>query len=158
MISGRGGYWRFWAIVPLVAAGTLLPGCSMAIDELPRQPISGRVLFDGKPLPHGMIMFYPEEMSTRAHERVEAGSAITRGWFSVPREKGPVPGKYKISVTSEKELKRQARIEREASPAPPPPPVSHQEIIPERFNAKTELEIEIKEGGIVELKIELPRT
>ena len=154
MMRGRGGYWRFWAIVPMVAAASFLPGCSAAIDDLPRQPIAGRVIFDGRPLPHGTIMFYPEEVSTREHERVEAGSDITSGWFSVPREKGPVLGKYKISVTSQKEVKRSAKIEREASPAPPPPVA--EERIPARFNIRSELEIEIKDGGIKELKIELP--
>ena len=121
MMRGRGGYWRFWAIVPMVAAASFLPGCSAAIDDLPRQPIAGRVIFDGRPLPHGTIMFYPEEVSTREHERVEAGSDITSGWFSVPREKGPVLGKYKISVTSQKEVKsrREDRAGGESRPAAP---------------------------------------
>jgi hypothetical protein len=153
MIDNRGGYSRFWSILALVAAGIALPACSGAGDGLPRQPLAGRVLLDGKPLSHGMIMFYPEEVSTKEHERVPSGNSIVNGWFSIPRDKGPVPGKYKIAVSSEKIVKHPARTDREDTPAEPHPPA--EEIIPARFNSDTELEVEIKEGGIKELRIDL---
>jgi hypothetical protein len=154
MIVDGGGYWRFWAILPICAAGILLPGCSGATDDLPRQPVAGRVFVGGRPIAHGTIMFYPEEVSTKQHERVASGDSIVDGWFSIARNKGLVPGKYSISISSEKQEKRQERIEREASPGKPHPHA--EETIPLRFNGKTELEVEIKEGGIKELKIELP--
>jgi hypothetical protein len=154
MIVERGGYCRFSAILPICAAGVLFPGCSGAFDDLPRQPVAGRVFFEGRPLAHGTIMFYPEEISTKAHETVAAGNSIVDGWFSIARNRGLVAGKYNVSISSEKHEKRQARIEREASPGKPPPHA--EERIPLRFNNKTELEVEITEGGIKELKIELP--
>jgi hypothetical protein len=149
-------YRRFLAALPLVAAGIGLPGCSGSTDDLPRQPIAGRVLWSGQPLPHGMIMFYPEELSTKEHERVASGNRIVNGWFSITRDRGPVPGRYTVSVSSEKEEVHRSRIEREASPGNAPIP--EKEKIPARFNSDTVLEIEIKEGGIKELKIDLPAT
>jgi hypothetical protein len=154
-VGGR-GYTRFLAVLPLVAVGIGLPGCSSSADDLPRLPIAGRVLFAGLPLQHGMIMFYPEQISTKEHERVAAGSSIVNGWFSIPRDRGPVPGKYTVSVTSDKEEVHRSRIEREASPGNAPPPVA--EKIPAKFNSGTVLKIEIKEGGIKELKFDLPAT
>jgi hypothetical protein len=153
MFDDRGGYSRLWKILALFAAGIALAGCSGASDNLPRQPLAGRVLLDGKPLSHGTIMFYPEEVSTRQHETVPSGNAIVNGWFFIPRDKGPVPGKYKIAVSSEKRAKHPTRTDREDSPGNMEPPA--EEAIPARFNANTELEVEIKEGGIKELRIEL---
>ena len=153
MIDNRGGYSRFWSNLALVAAGIALPACSGTSDGLPRQPLAGRVLLDGKPLAHGTILFFPEEVSTKQHETVPSGNTIVNGWFSIPRDKGPVPGKYKIAVSSEKHVKHPNRTDREDIPAEPQPPA--QEIIPARFNANTELEVEIKEGGIKELRIDL---
>jgi hypothetical protein len=155
MIDDRAGHLRFALILflPLVAAGIALPGCSGSSDELPRQPIAGRVLLDGKPLSHGTIMLYPVEMSTKEHERVASGNTIVNGWFWIPRDKGPVPGNYKIAVSSEKVLQHPDRKDRDDSPAEVHAPAV--ETIPARFNAKTELEVEIKEGGIKELRIDL---
>jgi hypothetical protein len=156
MKVGRRGYMRFLAVLPLAAAGIGLSGCSGSTDDLPRQPVAGRVLFNGQPLPHGMILFYPEETSTKEHERVPSGNTIVKGWFSISRDRGPVPGKYKVSVSSDKPDAHRTRIEREASPGNAPLP--EKEKIPARFNAETVLEIEIKEGGIKELKLDLPAT
>lgn len=88
MIDNRGGYSRFWSILALATAGIALPACSGTSDDtLPRQPLAGRVLLDGKPLSHGTIMFFPEEVSTKQHETVPSGNTIVNGWFSIPRKR-----------------------------------------------------------------------
>jgi hypothetical protein len=156
MIGKRAGHLRFWRILPLVALGTAVPACSGSSDDLPRQPVAGRVFLDGKPLSHGTIMFYPEELSTKEHERVSSGDSIVNGWFSIPREKGLVPGLYKIAVTSEKLAKHPSRTDREDSPGEVHAPA--EEAIPKRFNASSVLDIEIKQGGIKELRIDLQST
>ena len=85
MIDNRGEYSRFWSrFAAALRPGLSLPGCSGASDDLPRQPLAGRVLLDGKPLAHGTIMFYPEEVSTKQHETVPTGNTIVNGWFSDP--------------------------------------------------------------------------
>jgi hypothetical protein len=156
MIGERAGYLRFWRILPLVALGIALPACAGSGDDLPRQPVAGRVFLDGKPLSHGTIMFFPTEMSTKDHERVASGDSIVNGWFSIPREKGPVPGLYKIAVSSEKVVKHASRTDHEESPGEVHPPA--EETIPKRFNASSVLDVEIKEGGIKELRIDLQST
>jgi hypothetical protein len=153
MIGKRAGHLRFWRILPLAALGIALPACSGSSDDLPRQPVAGRVFLDGKPLSHGTIMFFPAELSTKEHERVATGDSIKNGWFSIPREKGPVPGLYKIAVSSEKVVKHASRTDREESPGEVHPPA--EETIPNRFNGSSELDIEIKDGGIKELRIDL---
>ena len=50
-------------------------------------------------------------------------------------------------------MKHPARSDREDTPAEPRSPA--EETIPRGFNADTELEVEIKEGGIKELRIDL---
>jgi hypothetical protein len=151
MIVGR-GYWRFLALLPLVTAGLSSPGCSGNIDDLPRQPVAGTVLIDGKMLSFGTIMFYPEAPPTRDGP-VSSGAVIENGWFSIPRNHGLVPGMYTIAISSEKERKRRDRFDRALNTGVTVGRA--EEKIPARFNAKTELEVEVKEGGIKDLKIEL---
>ena len=156
MIVGRTGYRQFWALLPLVAAGLLSPGCSSSRDDLPRQPVAGTVIFNGKALPYGTIMFYPEERATKDGP-VPSGASIKNGWFSIPRGDGLVPGMYTIAISSEKKhLKPMPRTDREISPTAAKEPAEEQ--IPAKFNSKSELEIEIKEGGIKDLRIELEST
>src|SRR6516165_2617663 len=70
-------------------------GCGAAGDGLPRQPIWGTVTLDGQPLAKGFITFTPA-----AGQATQSGGVITGGKFSVPREQGPVPGKYSVSISS----------------------------------------------------------
>ena len=56
----RGWNWRSWACLGLLASGLGLTGCWGTIDDLPREPVAGTVLVDGKPLAEGTIVFYPE--------------------------------------------------------------------------------------------------
>ncbi len=152
MIVGRRGYWYIWAVLPLAAAGLALPGCSASRDDLPREPIAGTVLVDGKALSYGTIMFYPEARATRDGP-VSSGAVIVKGSFSIPRDKGLIPGMYTISISAEKQRKRKDRTEREPSGATA---INRaEEHIPAKFNSKSELEVEVKEGGIKDLRIEI---
>jgi hypothetical protein len=156
MILGRSVCWWFSCILPLVAAGIASPGCSVSGEDSSRQPLAGRVLFEGKPLAHGTIMFFPEDPPTKEHESVMSGSVIRNGRFSIPSAKGLLPGKYKISVSSQKKAEQEKESGGKSSPGRAEPAAI--EEIPERFNAKTELEIEIKEERIKELRIDLETT
>jgi hypothetical protein len=141
----------------LLAAWALaLPGCSyLTADDLPRQPVAGTVLVDGRPLPSGTIMFLPQDVQTESHI-IAVGDSITNGRFVIPRSNGLVPGKYKISVSSEKVEQHEKRSKDHGVHLDIVRP--HQEKIPARFNTKSELEIEVKEGGIKHLKLELSST
>ncbi len=150
MSLGR-GHRRFWVTGWFIAAGLAAPGCSSSHDELPRQPVAGIVLLDGHRLAHGTILFFPEQLHHRNAASTSAGDVIVDGRFSIPRDKGPTAGAYKISISGAKG--RPPRTDRVPSPGQAEP--SAAEIIPVRFNSETELLVEIPEGGIKELKIEL---
>src|SRR5690349_8575855 len=71
-----------------------LAGCGGAGDDLPREPISGTVSFDGQPLKSGSIQFQP----VQTKEGISTGGMIDDGRFTVPRNEGPVPGNYKVMI------------------------------------------------------------
>jgi hypothetical protein len=149
--SGRlliGGYLR------LFAAGLAVSGCSAPDDDVPRQPVAGTVLVDGLRLTYGLIIFYPQRAPTRADGAIPSEATIENGSFSLPRRFGLAPGKYKIWIQSER--RRQERIEREASPETRIGVAKGK--IPAKFNSESVLEVEVKEGGIKDLKIEIGST
>jgi len=141
---------RLWTVLWFVATTFAFAGCSNNGDDLPRQPVAGTVLVDGRRLSYGTIMFVPEARPAKGSS-VAAGDIVVNGRFSIPRDKGPVPGMYKIAIATEK--KRPARTDQEPTPGKAEAAAENQ--IPARFNTQTVLEIEIKEGGIKELKIEI---
>ena len=132
----------------LILIGLSAGGClgNAAIDNLPRQPVAGLVLLDGRPLPRGSILFFAGHHPVFG-TAVAAGTLIQNGRFSIPGDKGLVPGRYRIAIS-------------EIGPhhdhlAPLNPEFVADEAIPNRFNIQTELEVEVKEGGIKQLKIEV---
>ena len=134
-----------WSSVCLVSALLLLQlGCG---DGSGRVPISGTVTLDGQPLAKGLIQLEPE-----ADE--EAGSAIgaviQRGMFTVPQHEGPFPGHYLVRIYANSGV--------QASPAPgqsersPRPMI---DLIPDRYNGQSILNIEIETEQSNHFKFEL---
>lgn len=80
---------------PHLAAAFLLGliGCEGARDDLPREPVSGKVTIAGEPLAKGSIQFRP------AGGGAEAGGIVEAGAFEIPKADGPTPGKYQVTVT-----------------------------------------------------------
>jgi hypothetical protein len=84
---------RSW-LFDCVAVGLLILsvpalGCSDG-----RQPLSGTVTLDGKPLAWGSIAFH-----ARADAIIRSsGSSIAAGEFSIPRDQGLTPGVYDVSI------------------------------------------------------------
>ena len=72
-------------------------GCSPSKDDLPREPVAGKVTMDGQPLLEGVIQFYPKENATASS--VGANAEIKDGAFSIAREDGLVPGSYKVAIS-----------------------------------------------------------
>ena len=96
------------ALISLIAVGCNDGGA----DDLPREPISGTVSYDGKPLANGTIQFQPAS----AAEGMAAGGMVVDGRFDVPREEGPVPGNYKVQIDSIDETVTVTVPEQPASP------------------------------------------
>jgi hypothetical protein len=135
---------RECGILCMLAALVFAPiGCSPpALDSLPREPISGTVNFDGQPLPKGTIQFRPASQA----EATGSVGMINEGRFEIPRNEGPVPGKYKVQID--------AREDSASTLAPGELPGSFNipkkkvaGLIPSRYNVRTELTQEVKSGG-----------
>jgi hypothetical protein len=115
----------------------VLPGCGGPTDDLPREPISGTVKFDGQPLETGVITF----MSKSAKVITPASAMIRDGSFSIPRESGPVPGTYTVVIT--------ANAGAITTPGAAPGQLGKfpKEIIPHQYNTNSTLIQEVKAGA-----------
>jgi hypothetical protein len=110
-----------------LVGGAVLAGCG---PSGPRTyPISGAVLFDGKPLPEGHIIFHAAAGDVGA----DAGR-IKDGKYSF-RAKA---GKKKVAILASKEVP-------EKRPALMGPYMEN--YIPARYNHRTTLTVEVRESG-----------
>jgi hypothetical protein len=122
-----------------LAFGIAVAGCGGDVtDTLPRQEISGGVTLGGKPLARGVIQFQP------ASQGVAAGGEIKDGKFAIARAGGPVPGDYKVIISSA------GAAEKTTEPLGPPgastpPPV---EPIPARYNTASKLTARVEAGKV----------
>jgi hypothetical protein len=121
------------AVVLLVVSG-----CGTK-DELNRQAFSGTVTIDGKPLQEGTIRYTPDGSGAGT----DVSTEISSGKYSFSKYDGPVPGAYKVAINS---------IENTAFEAPQGktpgefviPPRKQQ--VPGKYNLKTTLTAQVKEG------------
>ena len=65
----RRRHLRVCSALIYAAVGLAIQGCS-ADDDLPRQSISGLIRLDGRPLPMGMVHYYPRN----------TGEAVRQSW------------------------------------------------------------------------------
>jgi len=124
------------ALLPLL----LVLGCGGAKNPLHRQPVSGKVLFDGKPVVLGTIQF---SSISGPSEQIFSGGLIKEGTYQLPRAGGLPPGEYRVSISSSPPPTPTPTDPAEAMKAAEKP-VTYKELIPEKYNLKSELKIEIK--------------
>lgn len=118
-----------------------LVGCG-ASDGLPREPVSGSVIFESKPLASGLIAFYP----VGPDAVTQGGSLIHDGVYSIPRDQGLVPGAYKVVISS-MGASQAKHVDKVESEAPGKPPVLAREAIPARYNSRSILTADVTAGG-----------
>ncbi len=129
-----------------------LSGCNGSGDGLPRQAVSGTVTFGGQPLATGAIQFVPAG-GMGAGGGIVGGAMILNGKYSIPRDGGLIPGKYKVSINSGNATGERPKAEL----GPGRVPNVAKELIPVKYNSGTTLEIEIKEGGSSALNFTLEK-
>lgn len=119
---------------------TSLVGCNSA-DGLPRESVSGTVSVEGKPLAKGLITFLPSDPDVPT----QGGGNITDGKYSIPKDQGLVPGKYKV-VISAPDDKPETVVDK-TNDMPGMPPTLPKEVIPSRYNKESLLVAEVTAGG-----------
>ena len=125
----------------------LATGCPSKVDEEGRKNISGTVTLDGTPLERGSIQFSPQVTQTLPGAVGTGGTAeILAGNFALRKDLGLFAGTYKVRITSV--------VVTDPKTGLPPDPVlysgapesfKHEQIIPNKYNTKTTLEITVGE-------------
>jgi hypothetical protein len=123
-----------------VVASALLAGCGGG-DSLPREAVSGTVKFDGAPLKSGTIQFQP----TSAGETTAGIAPINDGKYTVKQSEGLVPGKYQVIITGILAPPEAPKNEMPGDTHPPRAPAK--EVIPEKYNARSELAAQVTKEG-----------
>jgi hypothetical protein len=140
--------WRSWLCAACVAVLFAGDGCSG--DGLPRQPVSGFVTLDGQPLSSGAITFFPDLLRDPDYP-VAAGAMIDRGYFSIPRGQGLVPGRYVVAINSAATRAKRRKNQRE----PGNDQAVEKERVPAKYNSESQMAIEIKDAAIKEITFRL---
>jgi hypothetical protein len=103
-----------------------------------RQEISGTVLLDKQPLDTGYITFEPLD-----GQRTGDGSMITDGKYHLPRDKGLMPGRYRVFIVGGDGTSGSGNAE----PSGPRPGVKPgRERIPPEYNEKSNVVREVTDG------------
>ena len=119
-----------------------LPGAeSEAIQEEEKSltailTAAGEIYIDGKPIEVGTIELIP----SGGEQGRKASAGIDNGTYSIPEEKGPAAGKYKVMISAYQTVGEDPDPEDEDSGAP------SEQILPAKFNTESTLEIDIIEG------------
>lgn len=82
---------RLDSIGLLLISMALWLGCGG--DSSGRYAITGTVTLDGAPIDKGNISFQPMEGA-----KTSSGAMVNAGSFSIPKNKGLLPGKYRVEV------------------------------------------------------------
>jgi hypothetical protein len=139
------------AALPLLLAAA---GCGAEGDQRPREPVSGTVTFEGKPLDNGTIEFQPSS----AAEAVAAGGTVAQGRFAIPKDAGPVPGKYRVAIYDQANTATTGSAEGGGPVAATRKSLAElRGAIPPRYNSATELTADVKAGGPNRFSFELKK-
>ena len=122
------------ALAAIVTAG----GCGDNAGG--RQAVSGTVTLKGKPVEVGMLEFRPAAGASDGITYTRSGAVIADGKFEIPKEKGLVPGRYKVSISAPD---KHHKLGGDDLPGPTSSRTS-KDLIPPEYNLKTKLEVDVK--------------
>jgi hypothetical protein len=125
----------------LAAVSALLCTAVAGCGGTTRTSVSGKVTFDGEPVPTGQIVFEPIGPG-----RVGIAQ-IADGAYNMPPEQGPTAGSYIVRITANRPTGRKAAggrgNERKTQMD------QYEQFIPARYNEQSELKAEVGEGEII---------
>jgi len=120
-------------------------GCD-ATDPNGRVAVEGEILVDGRPLKAGAIALEPLSDGTTT----SVGARIRSGSFTIPRNKGPAPGVYRVRIYASSGV--QAPPPKGASERVPRPMI---ERIPDDYNTRSNRTVAIEPGRTARLRFEI---
>ncbi|WP_145060395.1 hypothetical protein [Adhaeretor mobilis] len=123
----------------------MILGCGKG-DDFARVVVKGAITFEEVPIENGMIRFVPLAGTSAP----VSGSAIVNGKYLVDAKGGVPIGQYKVEIRRSETLNKQAAQSAEDNDSPSTP-VSTQEMLPVKYNTKSQLEISIapESGALV---------
>jgi hypothetical protein len=125
--------------IPLAAVAIFVAGCRH--DGPERVPVSGTVTYRGEPVKLGRIRFLPKPGT----EAPISGAEIHDGKYDVL--KGGIPvGNHRVEIVAHRGPEQQGGAPAQPMGGPNMTPAMDQ-YLPEKYNAKTELEISIPSGS-----------
>ena len=80
----------------LVAILAVMSGCG---SEQGRYPLSGKVTFNGQPVPAGFIHFVPD--TAKGGAGPASGAAISNGAYATPKGQGTAGGPHKVMIVGQ---------------------------------------------------------
>ncbi len=88
--------WRRWGAkgIVLLGAGAILAGCGSS-DRLPTAPVRGKVIYNGKPLEFGAVLFVPEKGKS-AEGLIQSDGTFVLSTYGT--RDGAVIGKHKVAI------------------------------------------------------------
>ena len=122
--------------------------------------VSGGVTYQGKPVEDGMIQFIPSAET----QGPTAGAEIKGGKFSIPAQNGPVPGTYRVEVSSYQDVKKATQKDMagatfgrplEQFQAGDQTQMIRRNVIPPKYNAASELKASIPKQSSFEANFDL---
>ncbi|HEY4261694.1 MAG TPA: hypothetical protein VGM98_16100 [Schlesneria sp.] len=124
---------RNYVLGSLAILALAMSGCGSAEEGPAKYKVSGTVTFNGENVNDGLITFTPVE----GGKGPEAGP-IKDGKYSL-QAKG---GKQQVSITAAREVPGKTESDYKGGFVP-----VKEAYIPEKYNEKTELSVEVKKGG-----------
>jgi|SRR6516165_337824 hypothetical protein len=142
---------RALPLIHFLVFGVLLglTGCSG--NSGGRQRISGTVTVKGAPLVDGIIEFIPQVDSSPKQFATKSGALVRDGKYVIPKDKGLLPGTYKVIILAGGETAP------EAAPGEPPGPTKKLPATKRRdYSQATKLVAEVTKEGPNQFDYTLP--
>jgi hypothetical protein len=114
-----------------------MTGC----DKQPRTSVSGKVTFDGQPLPAGQIVFEPAGAGRLGIAQISDGA------YTMPAANGPTAGKYVVRITATRPTGRKAQAgygnDRKNLVD------QFEQFLPAKYNDQSQLTTEVADAGAI---------
>ena len=130
---------RLASVLLTALISTLVSGCTN--DYGGRQGVKGAVKLKGAALDSGTIEFVPLD----GDRATQGGAVIANGSYSIPRESGLMPGKYRVIITAGDG--RTPASNPDEGPGPTGRNIVSVDRIPAEYNVDSKQEVEVTKAG-----------